>query len=62
MRVLHGVLAAASLTWCIVAPFLYFLGRITMDAYKTQLFLASIAWFVLATVWAATRSAGRRSD
>ena len=52
MRLLLGLLSAASLIACTGVAFLYFWGSITMRQYKTILFIASILYFVFATLWA----------
>jgi hypothetical protein len=43
-----GLLALLSLTVCLAAPVLYFLGHITEGSYKTVFLVASIGWFVFA--------------
>ena len=51
MKALYGVLAAGSLLVCTAIPFAYFWRRVTVEEYKAVLFIASIAWFVFATLW-----------
>lgn len=55
MKGLLAVLAALSLGWCLAAPLLYFHGTLTMEAYKSHLLAASVAWFVFATLWTTRR-------
>ena len=55
MKPVLAVLAAAALAWCIVAPLLYFRGAVTVDTYKAQLLIASLAWFLFATLWTTRR-------
>ena len=60
MKLLLGFLAGASLIGCTMVAFYYFWGSITMPQYKTILFVASILYFVFATLWA-TRPDNRAS-
>ena len=60
MRILLGLMAGASLIACALVAFFYFWGSITMPQYKTILFVASILYFVFATLWA-TRPSNRVS-
>lgn len=55
MKTLYLVLSAASLAICLAVPFLYFWGRLSLADYKTVLAVASLAWFVFATLWAGRR-------
>lgn len=48
-------LAFIALAGCLASPALYFLGKLSARSYKLSLLLASLAWFVLATLWAGTR-------
>jgi hypothetical protein len=52
MRPLLGLLSAASLIACTGVAFLYFWESITMSQYKMILFIASILYFIFATLWA----------
>jgi hypothetical protein len=56
VKQIFGVLAVLSLLACTAVPFAYFRGRVTVEEYKTFLFLASIAWFVFATLWSTNHS------
>lgn len=50
-----SVLAAfslISLAVCLAAPALHFYGKLTADDYKLIFLIASIGWFVFATLWA----------
>ena len=49
------IAAVVSLAVCLLAPVLYFAGRIEVEGYKTIFLIASIAWFVAATVYDAQR-------
>ena len=60
MKMIFGLLAGASLVTCTLVAFYYFWGSLTMSQYKTILFVASILYFVFATLWA-TRAGGRAS-
>lgn len=55
-----AVLALLSLVMCLVAPVLFFAGEISQRNYRLAFLLASVAWFVLATLWmaAARRNKG----
>ena len=60
MRILLGLMAGAALITCALVAFFYFWGSVTMQQYKTILFVASILYFVFATLWA-TRPSNRVS-
>jgi hypothetical protein len=47
-----GLGAILSLVVCLGAPVLYFLGAVSQSQYKLILALASVGWFILATLWA----------
>lgn len=51
MKAVYAILAAVSLLACTAVPFAYFWQSVTMEEYKTILFVASIGWFVFATLW-----------
>ena len=55
------VAAVVSLAVCLVAPVLYFAGRIEVEDYKTVFLVASIGWFVAATVYDAQRQRAPRA-
>lgn len=59
MKIVFGVLAAISLIVCTAVAFVYFQGSISMPEYKTILFVASIFYFVFATLWATRRNPAR---
>jgi putative SOS response-associated peptidase YedK len=48
-------LSLVSLCLCLVAPFIYFLGIVKEGSYKWIFFLASLSWFVFATLWSRKR-------
>lgn len=50
MNALIALLAWLSLAACVAAPLLRFLGLLEEDAFKTMLLLASLGWFVFATL------------
>lgn len=52
MKLLLGLLSAISLIVCTMVGFIYFQGSITMSQYKTMLLIASILYFIFATLWA----------
>ena len=49
-RILSGILSLVSLALCLVFPIVHFLGRIKADRFKSGFLLASIAWFIFATI------------
>jgi len=59
MKIIFGVLAAVSLLVCTAVAFVYFRGTITMPEYKTILLVASLFYFVSATLWATRRKPAR---
>jgi hypothetical protein len=44
-----------SLAVCLAAPLLYFLGSWSEARFKLILLIASVGWFVFATLWAGTQ-------
>jgi len=62
LRTLMGGLALLSLCGCLAAPILYFLGRVSEQAYKTGFLVASIGWFVFAVARGATGPKGSAGD
>lgn len=50
-RKIYGLLSLVSLALCLVFPIVHFLGKIQSGRFKTGFLLASIAWFVFATLW-----------
>jgi hypothetical protein len=59
MRYLAGIVSIACLAGCLVAPMMYFQGVLGEPAFKWVTALASMGWFVFATLWA-TRGSGSR--
>jgi hypothetical protein len=54
-RILLASISLASLAACLVSAILHFLGRFSAPDFKLVFLLASICWFVFATLWAKTR-------
>ena len=54
MKALRG-LSVVLLLACTATPFLFWQGRMSMEEYKTALALLSLAYFVVATVYATRR-------
>lgn len=52
LRGISVVVGLVSLGTCLLIPVLYFWGSVTEDAYKQVLTVASLGWFVAATIWA----------
>jgi hypothetical protein len=50
MKTLYTLLSAASLAVCFAAPFLFLQQAVTEQTYKGMLVVASITWFVFATL------------
>ena len=51
IKPIASVVSLVSLAACLVAPVMYFAGRVEMDSYKTVFLIASVAWFVAAAVY-----------
>ncbi len=51
MKKTAQVLSGISLAMIIVPPCLYFAGNLEIDAAKTWMFVATVAWFVSAPLW-----------
>jgi hypothetical protein len=49
------ILSLASLITCLAAPILHFLGKMSAETYKLVFMIASLGWFVFATLWARPR-------
>lgn len=47
-----GLGSILSLVVCLGAPALYFLGLVSQSRYKLVLVIASLGWFIFATLWA----------
>jgi hypothetical protein len=50
-----GILSLASLAACLISAVLHFLGRISTQDFRVIFLLASVGWFVFATLWARPR-------
>jgi hypothetical protein len=59
MRLIHLILAATSLTACVALPFLYLHGSVSFADFKLLLAVASVGWFVFATLWVERRKRGQ---
>lgn len=53
--VLLAVLSLLSLGSCLASSILCFLGKFSARSYKLVFLIASLAWFILATLWARER-------
>ena len=51
-KTIWAVLSLASLVVCLLAALLHFLGKIATPGYRLMFNLASIGWFIFATLWA----------
>ena len=51
IKPIASIVALASLAACLVAPVMYFAGRVEIDSYQTVFLIASIAWFVAVAVY-----------
>ncbi len=51
IKPIASVVALVSLAACLVAPVMYFVGRVEIDSYKTIFLIASLVWFVAAAVY-----------
>jgi len=50
-----GSASLLSLALCLISSALFFLGIIGAVVFKAVFLIASIAWFILATIWAEQR-------
>ena len=50
-RRVFAVLSIVSLALCLAFPILRFLGRISVEGFRSGLLIASVAWFVFAPLW-----------
>lgn len=48
---LSGFGAIVSFGVCLAVPVLYFVGKMSEGGYKLAFNLASVGWFVFATLW-----------
>lgn len=51
MKLIAQYIAMAALMVLIVPPMAYLAGRMTLDATKTAMLIATIVWFIAATAW-----------
>ncbi len=54
-KIIYAFVSLLSLAACILSPLLYFLGKLTEENYKLVFLIASLAWFIFATLWARER-------
>jgi len=54
-NILFALISLISLAFCVISPVLYFLGKFTEKNYKLDFLIASVAWFIFATLWASKR-------
>lgn len=54
-RLLFSFLALGSLAVCLLSALGYFLGKLLASEYKLIFFIASLTWFIFATLWARRR-------
>lgn len=54
-KAISGAIAALSLGACLGAPVAYFLGALEAGAFRLIFALASLGWFVGATIFTASR-------
>ncbi len=54
-KAISGAVAVLSLLACLAAPVLYFVGALDEQAYRQLFGAASLAWFLAATIFAASR-------
>jgi hypothetical protein len=47
-----GILSLTCLAVCLGSPVLYFLGRLPGREFRLDFFIASVGWFVFASLWA----------
>lgn len=50
-NIFYAFVSLLSLAVCLLAPLLFFLGKFTEENYKLVFLIASIAWFIFATLW-----------
>jgi uncharacterized membrane protein (GlpM family) len=55
-------LAGISLLCCLASPLFYFLGKLSEKNYRWIFLLASISWFLFATLRISLRKRDKRSD
>lgn len=62
MKIIAAIASILSLAVCLIAPVLFFIGTTDESTFKSVLLIASVAYFVAATLWAGrARPAGAQS-
>lgn len=61
-KIIVPSLAGISLFFCLASPFLFFLGKISEKDYKHIFLLASLLWFLFATLWASFGKKTRQKE
>jgi hypothetical protein len=54
-KIVLAILSLVSLSLCLIAAILHFLGYISNERYKVTFLIASAGWFILAALWARKR-------
>jgi hypothetical protein len=49
-NILFALISLISLALCLISPVLYFIGKFSERNYKLVFLVASIAWFIFATL------------
>lgn len=55
-KILFLLFSLLGLLVCLISPFLYFFGRIEEKDYKLIFLLASLGWFIFATLWSSIKN------
>ena len=55
LRALLLIIACGGMAACVVAPILYFFGRIDVKTYQDAFLAGSLIWFVFAAWWGTRR-------
>lgn len=55
LRTGSGLIALLSLAACLAAPVMHFQGTLDAGGYQRIFLVASLGWFVFATIWASRR-------
>ena len=50
-NMIYAILSILSLAACLIVPFLYLWAKIGERQFKLIFLVASVAWFVFATLW-----------
>lgn len=61
-KVVMSCLAGIGLLCCLASPLLYFLGKIDEKDYKGFFLVASLSWFLFASLLALIKKIGQRPD